>query len=191
MNARQLEARRTPASTAWLLHGLRSLMLLGALVAAGSSGCATMEPMAKAMTPSSTPVATTRPATVFLAVRGGGEQWRISDKEFQKAVASALTSSRLFQSLTPQTSADYRLDVVLGSVRQPLAGGDFTAEVETIWNLYSLSARKTVWQEVVTTSFTATTSDAFNATNRLRIATEGAARENIQQGVAKLAEAPL
>jgi hypothetical protein len=167
------------------------MLWLAAFVVAGSSGCATMEPMAAAMTPTVTAAAVTHPVPIFVTVRGGGEQWRISNKEFQKAVETALKNSQLVQSLAPQSSADYRLDVVLGSVRQPLAGGDFTTDVETIWNLFSLRSGRTVWQKVVTTSFTATTGDAFNATNRLRIATEGAARENIQRGVAELAEAPL
>jgi len=59
------------------------------------------------------------------------------------------------------------------------------------WQLTRMVPRQVVFQEVIPSSYTATVSDAFAAITRLRLAEEGAARANIQDGLNRLAQLKL
>ena len=58
-------------------------------------------------------------------------------------------------------------------------GLTYTVKMEAGWTLQRADNSTVVWQESIKSEHTATFSDAFAAVTRLRLATEGAARDNI------------
>ena len=48
-----------------------------------------------------------------------------------------------------------------------------------------------VWQESIASEYTATPGDAFAAVKRLRLATEGAAKNNIAEGLSRISKLSL
>jgi len=166
---------------------LRRIALPLLLLAA--AGCA-QAPRATNIVPSP-PVAVSQKhqTSVRVEVTGGGKEWRLSDEALRDAIVAAIEESGLFE----KASADgtYRLDVVVGSVRQPPVGWNFTVDVETIWNLSRTDTKETIWQETVKGQGTRTPADAFAAVNRLRMATEAAAQDCVAQGIRRLSEVSL
>ncbi len=84
--------------------------------------------------------------------------------------------------------ADYALYITLFSVEQPTFGTDLTVKLEVGWTLKRKEGNVTVWQESIKSEHTTTVSDAFAAVKRLRLATEGAARKNIAEELAKISK---
>lgn len=158
-------------------------------------GCATPTTF-EAMVPTSVDAAKRHAQNVSVAVSGGQEtdaagKPQISDDAFRQALAEAINRSRAFSSVVPGSGGNYVLSVALISLDQPSFGFSFTVKMEAGWTLRRSSGGAPVWQESIRSEFTATTKDAFAAVTRLRMATEGAARENIAQGLAKISRLDL
>lgn len=66
-----------------------------------------------------------------------------------------------------------------------------TTEMTVLWSLSRVDTEETIWQDLVLSSCTATVGDAFVGTTRMRMATEGAARNNIRTALERLAAADL
>ena len=66
---------------------------------------------------------------------------------------------------------------------QPLIGMSQTVDMEVSYTLEDSTAGKTVWQQSIATSHTATGSDSIIAHTRLRLANEAAARKNIEAAI--------
>jgi hypothetical protein len=131
--------------------------------------------------------------TVSVAVSGGKEtestgKSQISDAAFTQAFVDSITKSQTFSRVVQGKGADYLLTVLIVSVEQPSFGFSFTVKIEAGWILKRADTGATVWQGSVISQYTATTSDAFAAVERLRLATEGAARNNIADGLARISK---
>jgi hypothetical protein len=126
-----------------------------------------------------------------LHVEGGSDvvMAGISNAEFEAAVRHSLLASGLFSEILE--SAPYRLDVVLGDIRLPVAGADMTTVMTVLWSLSRNDTRETVWQALIESQHTAQSGEAFAGVVRVRKATEGAARENIEAAIQQLAGAAL
>jgi len=160
-----------------------------ALLALLTSACSTT-PMAENMQVNDYRAASQYPETLGLKVEGGWKlPGQISNEEFAKAVEASLVSSRVFSGLVEIERAVYRLDVVVGDLRQPPGGFNMTTEMTVLWSLSRVDSRETVWQQLVTSSHTATVGDAFAGVVRLRKSAEGAARENIREALDRIAHA--
>lgn len=158
-------------------------------------GCATPTSH-EGMVPASVDTARRHPQSVSLAVTGGKEtdaagKPQIADATFTQALADAITRSQTFSRVVQGRGGDYLLTVSLFSLDQPSFGLSFTVRMEAGWTLQRASGGAPVWQESIRTEYTATTSDAFAAVTRLRLATEGAARNNIAQGLARISRLSL
>ena len=130
--------------------------------------------------------------TLGLEVQGGlTMKHQITDEAFKEALESSLVASKLFTQLVRIHEAVYRLDVVMGDLRQPPGGFDMTVEMTVLWSLSLVDTEETIWQELVESRYEATVGDAFAAVTRLKLATEGAARENIRKGLEGLAKASM
>ena len=81
--------------------------------------------------------------------------------------------------------------MLLGDERTPVAGTTFSVDMHVLWSVSRIDTQETVWQQLVASEATATVGDAFNAQNRARVATERAARQNIERAPVALAGAPL
>jgi hypothetical protein len=169
------------------------LALCGCVVLLG--GCATAT-TSTGMVPTSYQVAQTHPQTVSVDVKGGQETGsmgkpQISNVTFQQALVESITKSQTFSRVVEGTGGDYVLSVILFSVDQPSIGFDFTVKMEAGWTLKRANTGVTVWQEAIRSVYTATTDDAFAGVTRLRLATEGAARNNIAEGLSKISKLNL
>ena len=159
------------------------------------AGCATPTSY-EAMVPSSVDTARRHAQSVGISVTGGQEtdaagKPQISDDAFRQALTEAINRSRTFSRVVQGSGGDYVLTVALFGLDQPSFGFAFTVKMEAGWTLRRASGGAPVWQESIRSEFTATTSDAFAAVTRLRMATEGAARVNIAQGLAKISRLNL
>jgi hypothetical protein len=177
-----------------LLSLLRVSMLLAAL--AMLAGCATTTANHEQMTPLTFEPGIKHQKTVGVSVGGGKEQGDlgrtpISNAEFQKALIDSISKSQTFSQVVEGNNGDYLLTVVIFSLDQPAIGFSFTVRMEAGWTLKRAATGEIVWQEALKSEHTATPGDAFAAVTRLRLATEGAARNNISQGLAKISKLNL
>jgi hypothetical protein len=169
------------------LTGLLLLLLLGGCAAPASY---------QAMVPSDFQAAKKHAATVKVAATGGREtqalgKSQISDAEFAKALTEAITESRTFSRVMQDNGADYLLTVSIISIEQPSFGFSFQVKMEAGWTLKQMETDKVVWQESIVSEYTATPGDAFAAVKRLRLATEGAAKNNIAEGLSRISKLSL
>lgn len=164
-------------------------------VAAVMSGCATPATY-EGMVPGDYDTARKHTKSVNVQV-GGGQQTssmgksQISDEAFSKALVEAITKSQTFSQVVQGKGGDYQLLVSIISMEQPTFGMNFTVKMEAGWTLKNVATGQVVWQEAIKSQHTATTSDAFVGTTRLRLANEGAAKNNIKQGLAKISRLNL
>jgi hypothetical protein len=116
-------------------------------------------------------------------VAGGSETnalWmsKVSDADFRFALENSLKSAGL---LSTGEAPRYQLDATLLSLEQPLVGFSLTVTCSVRYDLSDAASAKRVFGKTITTPFTATTSDAFLGVERMRIANEGAVRQNLRQ----------
>ncbi len=132
------------------------------------------------------------PYSVNVRASGGGETGamdyvNISNENLAGAIEESIIKSGLFSRVVKGDDADYRLNVSLVSMSKPMFGLDFKIDMEMAWSLVNTRTGKAVMRESVRSSYTATPSDAFVAAKRVRLAVEGAAQNNIRQGLQKIA----
>jgi len=145
------------------------------------------------MTPAAVDTFKKHPHTVSLNVTGGKpteSTWtpQISDVEFKQALLDALNKSQIFSGVVEGNAGDYWLTVMFFSLEQPVIGFSMTVKMEAGWTLKRAADGVVVWQESIKSEYTATTGDALDGARRLRLATEGAARNNISQGLGKISK---
>lgn len=167
-----------------------SLRLILLAASALLAGCATpSDPMA--MVPATAQIQKTHHGCVSIAVSGGrgtNPLWtsQVSDKDFATALQTSLERHRVFSRVIQAGDGDYRLEVALVRMKQPLAGFDMTVTADTQWKLTSTRSGKVVWQETLSRAHTATVGDAFVGITRLKMANEGAIRESIKAGIERI-----
>lgn len=120
--------------------------------------------------------------SVFIDEVNGGEStnplWtsEIDGPAFQSALQQSLVNAGL---LSTSSQAPYALRANLLRVDQPMFGLDFKVTTEVEYSLVEKAGGKVLFREVLRTPFTAGIGDAFFGVKRLRLANEGAAKENI------------
>jgi hypothetical protein len=164
-------------------------LLALAAVAALLGGCAA--PMTHENMVPQTIAGKKHPGTVSINVSGGSsEGLKVSDDTLKKALTESIAKSQTFSKVIEGSSGNYLLTVAISSLQQPMFGGAFTVKMEAGWTLKRASGA-TVWQESIMSEHTATMSDSMVGVTRLRMATEGAARNNIAAGLAKIGQLNL
>lgn len=158
-------------------------------------GCATPASH-ESMIPTNFDIVKKHSATVNVATSGGREtesigKSQISDEALAKALTEAITKSQTFSKVVQGNEANYLLTVSIFSVEQPSFGLSYLVKMEVGWTLKQADTSKIVWQEAIKSEHMATPGDAFAAVKRLRLATEGAAKNNIEQGLAKISKLAL
>lgn len=108
---------------------------------------------------------------------------QISNEAFSGALKNTLISQGLFS-----VNGKYQLDVQMIKVEQPMFGFDLQVITEVRYTLSNRENSKVVMEEVISAPYTATVSDSFVATDRLRLANEGSAKQNIEYLLNKLSE---
>ncbi len=167
--------------------------LLG--IALIASGCATAS-KPTAMVAETMSVSNQHAASVSIEVTGGSETSsmgasNISNRDFAEAIRTSISQSGLFTDISSANLADYRLTADIVELNRPMFGTSFTVDLEVTWRLRRTSDTYVVWEKAIASSFTATMGDAFSGATRLRLANEGAARENIREAIQEMAELTL
>jgi hypothetical protein len=158
-------------------------------------GCASPS-TSKGMTPDAIQTVNKHNKTASVAVGGGKEtdamgKSQIADAAFAQALTDSINSSKIFTKVVQGAGADYLLTVTVFNIDQPSFGMSFTVKMETAWTLKKVATGEVVWKEMIKSEHTATVSDAFVGAERLRLANEGAAKNNIAQGLAKISALKL
>ena len=150
-------------------------MLLG-----GCSTAATIE----GMIPSSFETMKAHPQTVRVNVTGGQESVaagrpQITDGAFTQALIASITKSQTFSKVVEDKSPgeDYLLTVTLFSMDKLVFGQ--TVKLEAGWTLRRTASGAVVWRESIISESTH---------SNVQVATEGAARNNIAQALAKISK---
>ncbi len=109
----------------------------------------------------------------------------IEGADFRAALSQSLDNAGL---LSASSAAPFTLRADLLKVDQPLFGLDFEVTTEVEYTLVENASGKVLFREKLRTPFTAGVGDAFIAVKRLRLANEGAAKENIAALLKRLSE---
>jgi hypothetical protein len=80
-------------------------------------------------------------------------------------------------------SGHYHLHETVQGLEEDIFGLDMTASMEVSYVLARMSPKGIVWEKKIRTSHTAGMSDSLISITRLRLATEGASRKNIEQAI--------
>lgn len=113
-------------------------------------------------------------------VRGGEETnpfliSKIDNDEFKKALIASLMHTDLYKK-----GGEYSLKAEILDVEiLPLFSMDKTVKMSVRYTLFDTKNRKRVFKKTITEQHTATMSDAFGPMTKIKIANEGAAKENI------------
>lgn len=143
------------------------------------------------MTPKDLVVAQKFSSTVQVRTAGGSETGamdssNISDADLKAAIESAIANTQLFSKVVQVGDGNYLLSVSVTSLTKPAFGLTFTVNLETAWTLTNMATKKVEFRKAITTTGTATFSDAAVAVGRLQMAVERAAQKNISQGLAEI-----
>ncbi len=148
-----------------------------------------------AMVPESVRLARKSSRSVSVAVTGGQKTnplWtsQVSNEDFATALQTSIEKYGLFSSVIRGGGGHYLLDVRLVRLQQPMLGFNMTVQAEVEWRLKDGSGR-VVWTETTNRPYTATVGDAFVGATRLKLANEGAIRENIKTGLERMSTVSL
>jgi hypothetical protein len=139
------------------------------------------------MTPRSIEVKNSHARSVHVAVEGSSVI-QATDQAILQALLTTLQDSRVFARVesTNAERVDYRLRVILETASPPRPGFTMDTWLLVNWRLTRSDTGGVVWQDFITSRFTATPSDASGGVARSRIAIEGVVRENIRVGAERL-----
>jgi hypothetical protein len=157
------------------------------------AGCAS--PLSvSAMVPEKVEIEHTFDASVSVRAQGSEGSFLshaiLPSEDLQASLVQALSQSKLFRTIGP-TAADWELTVSVSKLVEPETGLDMSATVFLDWLLAKSGTGAIAWNETIATSFTATTFDADFMEERQLLAVQGAVRENIEQGLARLSHLDL
>lgn len=181
----QQSDRQTGCCLPALLSCLATLILL--------AGCGSVRATSEGMAAGSYDVTRQHPYSVEVVTSGAeaasaDQLALISDTVLAQAIEEAIVDSGVFREVSPAPPADYQLSVHLFSLENPTAGFTASTNMEAGWTLKRLADDRMIWRESIASVGSAT---AFGGRDRLRLVTEAAARENIQEGIQRLSELDL
>lgn len=160
-------------------------------------GCATPA-VSEAMIPETASVEKTHPYSVNVEVTGGRATEpigtpQIANDAFDEAITETLVKAKTFAKVQDNKAGNYELSVIIFNVQQPSpsSGGSASVTMETGWTLTNRLTGEIVWQQALRSTYTASSDSDITFIGRLRKATEGAAKDNIKQGVTEIARLNL
>ena len=116
---------------------------------------------------------------------------RISDEDFAQSLRESFGKSGLFRKAVTDTQATYQLQAVFVQMDEQIFGLDMTASMEVNYTLASTTPKKVLWQKGISTTHTAAFGESLISITRLQLATEGAARRNIEQAIQEISKLKL
>jgi len=178
-------------------NGIVLLASIALLIVAisGLSGCSSPANM-KAMTSGTIPGMQRHKYTVTIRTQGGNETGTIdvpsiSNNDFAEAIEKSIIENSLFTKVIHGSDSDYFLNATIINISTPSFGASMTVSMETAWSLRNTRSRHVVMRESIKSSYTAGAFAAFAGVTRVRLAVEGAARENIRLGLIAISKLQL
>ena len=176
---------------------LRNILAIAcsALIVVGLSGCASSANK-EAMVASDAQIAKKHDRSVSVRTGGGAETTamdssNIDDNDLKAAIEDSIIKTKVFKSVVQGKDTDYDLAVSIVKLEKPVFGLSFTVNMEATWVLVKQSDKSVVMKKSIPSTSTATFSDAAVAVTRLRMAVEGAAKRNIEQGLQEISALSL
>jgi methionine-rich copper-binding protein CopC len=173
----------------------RAATMVLAVAAAALAGCAAP---AHKENMSAAPAAAVKklPYSVRVETRGGSETGvmdssNVSNADLKAALEASIAKSGLFKTVMQGKDGEYELTVTVTSLDKPIFGGAFTVTLETGWSLVKTSDKSVAMRKAVKSSHTASFSDSIVGVTRLRLALEGAVRNNITEGLQAISALPI
>ncbi len=108
---------------------------------------------------------------------------KVSSSEFERALEASLRSAGL---LAGRQAGTHMLTAHLVRLDQPMFGASLTVTASVEYTLIERTSGKTVYSHLLAVPYTAAFSDAFLGAERLKLANEGAMRENLRALIADL-----
>ena len=178
-------------------HSVRRILSVVALFATAAvmGGCAVAPSKPESIVPPTVASAKQHPQTVSVLVTGGVDtnpstRLRLTNATVSEGLIASINKHHVFSRVISGAGADYVLTVTMVSGDFPSFASTFTVKAELAWSLKRADG-STVWQQVIRTEGTATGGEAFAGVERVKMATERAVRENVAQGLVKLADLNL
>ncbi|MCQ4162576.1 hypothetical protein NON00_21945 [Roseomonas sp. GC11] len=176
--------RRLLSGQRWRALLLASLLPLAACAAPADPGAMTAPLSEATLLPAASGL---RQAVQMGQVAGGREThplWKsdVSSTDFAEALRRSLRAHAMLGS----GAGAYRLDAELLRVDQPFGGINLEVSAEVRYRLVRLSDNATVFDQVINKAYTASFGSSLVAVTRLKLANEGAIRENISALIAAL-----
>lgn len=129
---------------------------------------------------------TNYPIPFELTVRGASAG--IQTEYFEQTIVDAIVANQLFIGLQNGNGKDYLLNIRIIKVNAPSFSHKMTVDMNVIWDLSRAGDGVHILHEKVSTSYTGGVFEGgLIGANRVRAATEGAARENIRAGLEMIA----
>jgi hypothetical protein len=135
-------------------------------------------------------------ADVLVTVFGAAEHSdrkavQFTNDRFAQALATSLERSGLFRKAFLDTPGQYQLQANVTDVQEEVLGINLTASMTISYVLARMSPKALVWEKSITSSHTAGIGDSVISITRLQMATEGAARKNIEEVIRDLSMVKL
>jgi len=170
-------------------------LILSLIAISFLSGCSTLA-TTKAMV-SNSPVVNKHNYSISVNTYGGESESEVkfgsagvTDEDLKKAIEESINNSNLFSSVVSNGS-DYELNVTIFELNRPSAGFKLTASMETAWSLINKNNERVVFKKSIKSSHTTGALDAFAFTERLALAVENAAKQNIEKGLQEISRLNL
>lgn len=173
------------------MYRLIPLMLVSLMFA----GCASPT-KPTAMVPTEYVPGKIQPYAVSVSVAGGQEtsalgKSNVADADLKVAIEETILKTKAFKQLVKVGDADYELSASIMTVNQPSMGFSFTVKTDIAWKLRKIAGDQIVWRKVIQSEHTTGAGEAFAGVVRLRMATEGAIKNNIELALKDIATLTL
>ena len=183
MSAGHLRAQQVSANIRLAL-GCVALLGLGACASGATTGAMTVPLSPDQIIADNSSV---KGAIAIGTVSGGDETNPLWKSEVSNAnFKTALENSFALATLKAKDKPLYTLNAKLVSLQQPFAGFDMTVTSTVQYALLPTGKSDPVMNDTVATPYTAKFGDALVGVERLRLANEGAMRENIKEEMSRI-----
>lgn len=119
------------------------------------------------------------------------KQIRISDEDFAQSLRESFEKYGLFRKAVTDTQATYQLQAVFVQMDYDFSGLDLRASIEVNYTLASMAPKKVLWEKGIYSTDKKGYGESLIPATRLQLATEGAARKNIEQVIQEISKLQL
>jgi hypothetical protein len=178
-------------------YSINNLVYIGIIMLI-LEGCASSPARMVNLIPENIYLKSSHPYEVAITVIGGEEttplsESKISNEAFLQALKKTIDNTHVFSKVTNERSG-YLLEVKIekqGMSLDSIGSVAKTVILATRWKLSKRGFSQSIWIDVISTKYTATFGDAFGGIKRVRLANEGAARNNIKKGLERISQLNL